>query len=365
MSNRKNHKIILTGGGTGGSVAPLLAVADELKLNFSSDNDRFEFLWLGGDAGPEKEMATKADLAFKAVSSGKLRRYFSWRNLIDPFLIIVGFFQSIFIIKKWRAELVVSAGSFISVPVVWASRLLGVSVLIHQQDVRPGLANKLMAPAAKTVTVSFSQSVADFGAKAVFTGNPIQRQISELQIEKGVFFDIFKIEAGVPVVLVVGGGTGSQALNLLVEKALSELVKFCQIIHLTGEGKKNDFVFLHPRYKFFEFLSSTQMAAVYGIAEIVVSRCGMGVLTELAFLAKPAILIPLPGTHQEDNAELFFRHQAAVVLDQNQLTREIFIRQINSLLANRELQKKLSENISRLMRPDGARNIAEVILKLL
>jgi UDP-N-acetylglucosamine--N-acetylmuramyl-(pentapeptide) pyrophosphoryl-undecaprenol N-acetylglucosamine transferase len=360
--NKKIYRILLTGGGTGGSVAPLLAIVHELK-NINTVN--FEFLWLGSEDGPEQQMVEYENIKFQPIASGKLRRYFSWKNFLDPFLVVFGFVQSLLIIKHWHPDLVVSAGSFVSVPAVWAAKITRIPVLIHQQDVRPGLANRLMSLAATVITVSFRQSLSDFGDKAVWTGNPVHYEFTDLSLDEQVFTEIFRFEPDLPIILIIGGGTGSQALNSLAGEVLPELIKFCQVVHLTGKDKNNGFSFLHPRYKFFEFLNYTQMSAVYKIADIVVSRCGMGVLTELSFLSKPAILIPMPTSHQEDNAEVFYRHQAAIVLDQAKLSGAELIGQIKKVLEDSKLCQQLSTNINKVIKQESAKQITEIILKIL
>ena len=165
-SNQKKNKIMLTGGGTGGSVSPLLAVVDELK----KQGDYYSFVWVGTKKGPEKFMVEREGIKFITIANGKLRRYFCLQNFIDPFKIIFGFFQSIKILNKERPKIVMSAGGFVSVPAVWAAGLLRIPVLIHQLDARPGLANKLMAPFASVVTTTFEKSVNDYGNKAEWIG---------------------------------------------------------------------------------------------------------------------------------------------------------------------------------------------------
>ncbi len=340
MAKKKKNRILLSGGGTGGSVSPLLAVAEECP--------KYDFLWVGTKSGPEKEMVIKTGIKFKSIISGKLRRYFSFRNFIDPLFIFVGFIQSFFIILFSRPKLIMSAGSFVSVPIVWAGWLLGVPVLIHQQDKRPGLANKLMAPFANTVTVTFKESLNDYGKKAVWTGNPT-RQSQEISNGKTQI-----VNNDLPLVLIVGGGTGAKAINELVEESFSELTKFCQVIHVTGKGNITS-------HKSFEFLEYDEMMSIMRKADIVISRAGLGFLTEISYLKKPAIIIPMPGTHQEDNADVFAEKQAAIVLDQSKLTKEDFINNIKGLLNNNELRNKLRNNIGEVMKPGANKSIAEII----
>ena len=172
--NKKFVKIILTGGGTGGSVAPLLGVAEMLQRRDAkscvSTDAGYEFLWIGTKHGPERAMVEREKIEFIAIPSGKMRRYASFKNFIDPFFILAGFFKSLYIILKWKPDFVMSAGSFVSVPVIWAAWLLRVPSLVHQQDARPGLANVLMAPFAGVITVTFEKSLMDYGKKAVWIG---------------------------------------------------------------------------------------------------------------------------------------------------------------------------------------------------
>jgi len=356
-SNTKKYKILLTGGGTGGSVAPLLAVYDELK-----DDGKFEFLWLGTKFGPEREMVEKAGIKFRAISGGKWRRYFSLKNLVDVAKIKLGFWQAFFIMLKWRPSLVMSAGSFISVPVVWAAWLLGVPVLIQQQDVQPGLANKLMAPFAKVVTVTFEKSLADYGKKARWIGNPT-RQSLKIPNPK---FQIPNINESLPVVLIVGGGTGAEAINKLVEDSLGELTKFCQVIHVTGKEKSIKYqVSSIKNYAKYEFLNAEQMVEALKVADLVITRAGMGFLSELSYLSKPSIIIPMPDSHQEANAEFFRNKKAAIVAKQKYLTPENFTRLVKDLLADEKMLANLSANMGQAMKKDANQKMVKIIWEII
>ncbi len=386
LSHKKNNvkRILLTGGGTGGSVSPLLAIAEELKNTpiVKGGEGGYKFLWLGTKNGPEKEMVESQEITFKAVSSGKLRRYFSSKNFTDLFLIIIGFVQSFFIILKWKPDLVISAGSFVSVPVVWAAWILRIPILVHQQDARPGLANKLMAPFAKVITAAFEKSLSDYGKKAALTGNPARHSL-EIKNQKSKIKNIFNFNEELPTVLVIGGGTGAMAINELVWKSIDELTKLCQIIHITGKGKnppyppyqggvvgktpliKGDRGIIKNKYQSFEFFNAEQMAEAYNAADIVVSRAGMGVLTELSYLGKPAILIPIPNSHQEENAEIFKQAQAAIAFEQKNLTPEILVDNIKKLLNDEILRNKLSDNIKNVIKRGASEKIAGIIKNLL
>ncbi len=357
----QNMKILLTGGGTIGSVSPLLAISQELKKS----HPEIEFLFLGsGKSAAEKELVANYQIPFKIIFNGKLRRYFSLLNFIDPFFIFLGFIQSFFILLKFKPNLIISAGSFVSVPVVWAGWILKIPSLIHQQDAVPGLANKLMARVAKKTTVTFEESLRDFSShKTVWTGNLIREDIiegSNIEANK-----LFNLERDLPVILVIGGGTGALFLNKLIVDALPELTEFCQIIHLTGENIANqELQIKNCRYHPYQFLNK-EIKDVYAVADLVITRAGMSALTEISFLGKPAIIIPMPSSHQEKNAEIFTNHNAALVLDQNRLNAGILIQRLKNLFSDEKNLRELSRNIKNTIRVDNRGAIVNEILKII
>lgn len=347
-----------------GSVTPLLAVAEELKKT----RPEAEFLWLGTKSGPEKKVVEAYSIPFAAIPAGKLRRYFSWKNFVDPFFILAGFFKSFWLIFKFKPKMILSAGGFVAVPAVWAGWILRVPSLIHQEDVRPGLANKLSARFAKIITVTFSESLKYF-PRAVVTGNPVRQEIFSGMKDRAI--DFFKLEKDPPTLLILGGGTGALELNKLVIDAATELLEFCQIIHLTG-GRFDDKTFTisellkaeNPRYHAFDFLV-TEFKDAYAAADLVISRAGLGTLTELAVLGKPTVLIPIPKSHQEDNAWYFKKNNAVYLWDQTQLTPENFVGGVRELINNKVELENLSRNIKGAMKSDAAQMIAEEVLKII
>jgi UDP-N-acetylglucosamine--N-acetylmuramyl-(pentapeptide) pyrophosphoryl-undecaprenol N-acetylglucosamine transferase len=359
----KTKKIIFSGGGTAGPVSPLLAIFDELSDPPLSPlktrgGAKYKFLWIGTKSGVEKGMVEKENIKFKAITSGKLRRYFSWENFIDPFKILIGFFQSIFIILKFKPDLVMSAGGFVSVPVIWAAWCLRVPVLIHQQDIRPGFANKLMAPFAKIITVTFEKSLEDYGEKAEWVGNPIRESIKNYKLK---ITNKFNFNNNLPVVLVVGGGTGAGFLNDITIKSAKELSEVCNIVLLAGKGKITNYKLQITNLQIYEFLNVDEMAEALQMSDVVVSRSGLGLSTELSALAKPTIFIPIPDSHQEDNAQFFQEKESAIVLNQKTLTPKEFFNVLSILLIDPKAQEKLSQNISRAMKIGASEKIAEIV----
>ena len=355
MDNQQK-KILLTGGGTGGSVTPLLAIAEELQAQ--SGEGEYSFLWIGTQNGIEKDMVEKEGIIFKAIESGKLRRYFALQNFIDPFLIIKGFYQSLLIIVKWKPSLIISAGSFVATPVVVAGWLCRVPIVVHQLDAVPGLSNRLAAPFAKVVTVTFEKTLAAYGKKAVLTGNPIRPRLLGLYLS--LHAKLKGDSRELPKVLVLGGGTGAEYINQLLEKSLAELTSFCQLVHVTGKNKKISQTD-SPNYQGYEFLELSDLAREYAAADVVITRAGMGTLTELANLGKPTIIIPIPESHQEDNARVFQEKQAALVLRQSDLSPELFVKFLHRFIDDKKLWEELSVNIKKVLRDDAISNILAII----
>lgn len=350
-----------------GSVTPLLATAEQLK----TDGLTAEFLWLGTKAGPERAVVELAGIKFQPIIGGKWRRYFSLQNLAAPFLVLAGFFQSLIIIIKFKPQVILTAGAFISVPAVWAGRFCRVPVLVHQQDLTPGLANRLMAPFARKITVALEDSLKNYPTgKTSWIGNPVRASL--FQGDRTAGLKKFNLQSGRPVVLIVGGGTGSVVLNETVDQALPELVGFCQVIHLTGIKNhpsrrgaselriKNQAV---KGYCAFEFLT-TEMRDALAAADIVVSRAGMGFLSELAALGKAVIIVPMADSHQEANASYFARRNAAVVLPQADLTPENLTLAVKNLLDGKSDKANLERNIKSLLKPGAAEAMVKAVVEL-
>lgn len=361
---RNSMRIVLSGGGTMGSVTPLLALVDELRRQGGH-----EFLWLGTRGGNERVLVEEWGIKFKPIFSGKFRRYFSWQNFTDIFRLKLGFWQAIFILKKFKVDRVLTAGGFVAVPVVLAARFLKIPVLVHQQDLKWGLANQLMRPLATWITVNYSPTLEElperFRERGHLVGNPVRHQISEIITKPGdrdVFFKKFNLEPNLLVLLVLGGGTGALRLNQIITEAMPGLSKFCQVLHLTGKDKK---VKVPPgeweaRYHWQEFLIK-EMPDVYQVADLVISRAGTGTLTELSILGKPTIIVPIPQSHQEANAKYFADALAAVVLDQTTLLPQTLVEMARGLLSNQAKREFLSVNIKKLANPEAAKEMIKLI----
>lgn len=359
---------MLSGGGSGGPVTPLLAVAQILLKSYSS----IELVFVGGKDGPEKEMvanfsAEHGQLRFIALAAGKWRRYLAWQNFIDVFKIGAAFFKAWALLNRERPDLVISAGSFVSVPLVWAAYFKKIPVLIHQQDSRPGLANRLMAPCARVITVNFEKSLLDYGPRAICIGNPFI--ISDFGNRAEIVVAVRKkygLHSAKPLIFLTGGRLGAQALNNLLWAERASL-KDWEVIHLTGDGKSpaQGGEPIPDNYRLIEALPHDEVLELIIAADLVISRAGLGTLTELSFLNKPAIIIPIPHSHQEDNAAVFARARAAVVLEQKKISSADLLRAITMILSDDDRKQSLANNIGLIIRRGAAERLAGLIVEIL
>lgn len=295
-----------------GPVTPLLAIRETVLKKYPDA----QFVWVGTKDGPEKKLVDAAGIPYFVIGAGKWRRYFSLFNLVDLFTIGWAFVQSLFLLWQEKPNLVISAGGFVSVPLHWAAWVLGAPAWIHQQDVAPGLANKLMAPFAKKVTTSLQSSLKYYSqSKTIWIGNPA-RAITGINSSDGKKY--FSLNSNDPVIFVVGGGTGSSRLNQMLIEALPLWPKNWQVIHLVGRERPKELAEraagVFDNYYVFEFFTE-EMKFAYAAADVVVARAGFNTITELALLNKAAILLPKEG-HQVENASFLENNNAALILNE-------------------------------------------------
>lgn len=351
-------RVLLAGGGSGGSATPVLAVAEALRARAPDA----EFLLVGTASGPERALAEAAGVPFAAVATGKLRRYLDWQNVLDAGRVPVGIGQCVVVVRRFRPDVAFGAGGFAAVPPLVAAALGGVPVLIHQQDVEPGLANRLLVPFARRIGVAFPESRAHFPRRrTLVVGNPVRADV--LTGDRARAVALFRLDPALPTLLVTGGGTGALGLNERVAAAVPALVGFCQVIHLAGRGRAVAPIQSSPRYHAYEFLID-EMKHALAAADLVVSRAGLGTLSELAALGKPTVLVPMPDSHQAANARAAARAGAARVVAQAALTPERLVEVTRSLLEDAAARAALAAAARRLFPADAADRLATLLLAM-
>ena len=325
-------KIVLTGGGTAGHVTPNIALIPELK------KEGYEIHYIGSYDGMERAMIENLGINYIGISSGKLRRYKSVKNLTDPFRVLKGYNESVKVLKRIKPDVVFSKGGFVTVPVVFAARKCRIPAIIHESDMSPGLANKLCIPKADYVLANFPEALAKLPKnKGILSGTPIRQELFKGDREQGLKFCGFSGKK--PVLLVVGGSLGALAVNEAVRKILLKLTEKFDVIHLCGKGKADDSLKEVKGYAQFEYINE-EMKDIFKITDIAISRAGANAICELLALRIPNILIPLPAKASRGdqilNANSFKKQGFSEVLDEEDITEEGLLDIIYRTYDNRE-----------------------------
>lgn len=353
MAKNKPH-IVFTGGGTAGHVIPNIALIETLGHDWKMD-------YIGSAAGIEKKMISALGISYHAVKSGKLRRYFSWRNFIDPFNILIGILQSYWLIRRLKPDIVFSKGGFIAFPVVVGAWLNRIPVIAHESDLTPGLANRMSFPFVKCICVAFAGTKKRFKnpQKVVVTGTPIRNALFQGNKQKGLALCGF--DSSKPCVLVMGGSQGAGSINKIIEESLPTLLEQFQIIHLCGRGKVDETLAKRPGYCPFEYANET-LADLFAASQYVISRSGANTLYEILALDKPHILIPLSirisRGDQIQNARYFERQGISMVIEEENLTSDSLLAALKELLKQ---EKAIKAKIAQLDIQSSARQIAKLI----
>ena len=334
-----NNTIFFSGGGTLGSVVPLIAIYEDIYNKYPD----YKYVWVGTKNGPEKNIIKDYNIEFISINSGKLRRYFDIKNIVDFFNIIIGFIESLYLLIKYKPKVILTAGGFVSVPIVVSARLLKIPSFIHQQDLEVGLANRIMARFADTITVTLDESLNDYAKyknKVVKTGNFVRKSLYEFDIN--VAKEKFNIKSNKPILLVLGGGTGSEFINNIIKNNIDNILENYEVIHLTGINKNNIEKNNLSNYHVFEFLSD-KMKDALNLADVIITRAGFSTLTEICALKKACIIIPLEG-HQEKNAKLFL--DKAIILNQNNFNNNEFVNILSELAYNKNRRQEIGNKVS-------------------
>ena len=327
-------KIVLTGGGTAGHVTPNIALMPALK------EAGYEITYIGSKKGMEKGLIEATGTKYYGISSGKLRRYFDWKNFSDPFRVMNGFFEAKRILRKIKPDVIFSKGGFVSVPVVLAAKALHIPAVIHESDMTPGLANRIALRGATTVCCNFPETVEKIqGNRAIWTGTPIRQELFSGDASRGLSFCGFDSANDKPVLLIIGGSQGSVFINNAVRGSLDELLKDFRIIHLCGKGNLDESLKNREGYAQYEFISK-ELPDLFAAADIIISRAGANAIFELLALKKPNILIPLglnaSRGDQILNARSFEKQGFSKVLEEESVTAELLTDTVRKVYADRD-----------------------------
>src|SRR3989344_5678436 len=361
-------KILFTGGGSGGHFYPLIAIAEEVISLAKEERLIAPELFFMAPEPYDEGLLFDHQITFIKVSTGKLRRYASVKNITDMLKTAWAILKATVIMFRIYPDVVVGKGGFGSFPALFAAHFWKIPVIIHESDSVPGKVNKWAGKFATRVTVSFADAANSFKKeKVAYTGNPLRHDIVSPEIPKR---SDFGLEEGTKVIFVIGGSLGSVTLNETVLQSLPELVRDYEIVHQTGKANLTDMTArakvllqnnpFQRRYHPVGYLSTRQVAAAGGLADLIISRAGSTIF-EIAAWGKPSILIPITdsnGDHQRDNAYAYSENGAADVLEESNLTTTLFKNQIDKIFADENRYKLMSERARHFAKLDAANVIA-------
>ncbi|SKA83423.1 UDP-N-acetylglucosamine-N-acetylmuramylpentapeptide N-acetylglucosamine transferase [Caloramator quimbayensis] len=364
-------RVIISGGGTGGHIYPGVAVAKKIKEKYSE----CEILFIGSENGLEKKLVPKEGFEIKLISVEGLNKKITLKTPSAVIKAFKGYFQASNIIKGFKPDIVIGTGGYVCGPVVLSAALKGIPTIIHEQNAFPGMTNKILSHFTSKIAITFKESEKYFPKnKVVFTGNPIRSQI--LNTNKTKSRGIWNFDNNKPLILVVGGSRGAKNINNAVSEIIPSLIQNnIQLLFVTGEQQYDEIVrklnYKKSDKRFRGIVIEPyifNMQDALGACDIIISRAGATILSEITALGIPAILIPSPyvaNNHQEYNAMSLEQNGAAVVIKENQLKSDIFKDQILNLVNNKEMLKKMSQNSSKLAVIDASEKICKIIEELI
>jgi UDP-N-acetylglucosamine--N-acetylmuramyl-(pentapeptide) pyrophosphoryl-undecaprenol N-acetylglucosamine transferase len=354
-------RICCTGGGTGGHVYPALAVMEELKRTHSE----LSCFWIGSRKGPERTIIAQSglDADYYAIPTGKLRRYISLKNIIDLFRIPAGIMKAAYLLAKLRPDVIFSKGGFVSVPVVIAGKMLGLSVLTHESDLTPGLATRINSRFADLTLVAYEKSKAYYNQRTTcrVTGNPIRSEILNAERDRSVFTR-YGITPEKKVVLVLGGSQGALEINDVIWQWARDGIEGLHIIHQTGKATYKKLTY--PNYTTIEHIGQ-DLGVMLKSADLVISRSGAGAIWEIAASRTPMLLIPKTDFSsrgdQLENAQLFCDAGGALMLHGGNLDHERLKTYVNMIITDEKRSRSMVQSATELIDLHGVQIIAALI----
>ena len=369
-------KVLLAGGGTAGHINPALAIAGYIKEHDSNA----EILFVGNRGGMEETLVPKAGFNMEFITISGFKRKISFNALVENIKTVKRTLSSIKkskkIIKEFNPDICIGTGGYVSGPVLQAAAKLGVPTIIHEQNAYPGVTNKMLSKSAKKVMVAVEAAVKHFAdnCPCVVTGNPVRSEIIMADKEKA------RKELNLdnrPVVLSFGGSLGARKINEGVASLIARSGKDGRYQHIHGYGKYGKWLpqLIKDKGTDIEKCSNLDvreyidnMATCMAAADIVISRAGAITLSEIQALGKAAILIPSPNVaenHQYHNAMALVNNKAAEIIEEKDLSEELVIEKVDSLLENANKLKEYSQNSKNMAIIDSNERIYKIICEVL
>lgn len=366
-------KVVISGGGTGGHIYPAVSIAKEIK----DRHPDAEIIFVGTERGLESKIVPKEGFELKKIKVRGLERKMSFSNVVALKEAVVSFFDVSGFLRDFKPDFVIGTGGYVCGSVLAAAAMMNIPTLIHEQNAFPGVTNKILSRMVDRVALNFAEAEKYFhnSKKVLVTGNPIRKDIMAVDREQGL--REFGYSGSLPLVFVVGGSRGAKRIN----ESILPLAKYCaegksfQLLHMTGETqyddtlenyKKNGINIDDKFLKVVPYLYNLPYAMA--ACDIVISRCGAGLLSEITALGKPSVLIPFPyatDNHQEYNARALEQNGAAVVILERDLNDNILYDEVKNMLNNEERRRQMGERSRQLGRTDAAARIVNAVEELL
>ena len=366
MSNtNKAYKIILSGGGTGGHIYPAIAIANELKLRYPES----EFLFVGAKDRMEMEKVPQAGYLIKGLWISGIQRQLTLKNMMFPFKLISSLWNARKIINQFKPDVAIGTGGFASGPLLHIAALKGIPSLIQEQNSYPGITNKLLSKKVAKVCVAYNGLERFFPSeKIIKTGNPVRQDLLDISSKRAEAITHFNLIEGKQTLLVLGGSLGAKAINELMVNELDFLQTLnIQVIWQCGK-------LYYQTYKLYGNTKHVQvhqfinkMDYAYAAADFIISRAGASSVSELCIVGKPVVFVPSPYVaedHQTKNANAIVKENAAILIAQEDLKVD-FKNKFGQLVASKEKQEELSQNIKKLALINATKDIADQVEKLL
>lgn len=356
-------KVVIAAGGTGGHLFPAIAIVEELKSLIPS----IEFLFIGTKKRMEAEILPKLGYNFKGTSIKGLPRKIGLNVISFLISFKIAFLQALKEILKFKPDVAIGTGSYISVPPLIASKIFGAKIFLSESNLLPGIATRFLAPFANEIYLSFEQSKKYFKdkSKLIVTGTPVHKNLFVKNRDEALKY--FNLSKNLKTILVIGGSLGAKSINEKLKEIYQKLSENYQIIWQTGKKdfelykniERNDRVIILP------FID--RMDYAYSICDLLISRAGASTISEIVALGIPSILIPSPNVtenHQYYNAMELVEQGAAEIHLDNKSSEELY-KQIINLISDENKLKDFSEKVRSLFKSDAAKIIAQRINKYL
>ena len=359
---QKHIKVIISGGGTGGHIFPALSIANEIKRRYPDA----KILFVGAKGRMEMEKVPANGYPIKGLWISGFNRKNKLKNLLFPLKLLLSLAKAFIIIKRFKPDFVIGTGGFASGPVLLAAQFSGIPTFIQEQNSYPGITNKKLSKKARKIYTAYDNLERFFDVRKILkTGNPVRRDLYDLNIDKNEAIQKFGLIPGKKTILSLGGSLGAGTLNEAVMNILEPIKeRDYQIIWQTGKNDFDKYKHLNgAQVKVVPFI--TDMPSAYAASDVIISRAGAGTISELTLIGKPVILVPSPFVaedHQTKNAEALAEKEAAILLPEKRINNELW-QILNDILENEAKAKKLSENIKKLAMPDATKRIVDDVFE--